>query len=1450
MNDDGTPLLTNMREPYGDTELDHLDLEPELNWDPMRIVPPEPWVGHIPFAFWLIKALRPNSLVELGTHSGNSYFAFCQALARFCPGARSFAVDTWRGDEHAGHYDDDVFRDVNAFNHIHFSQFSTLLRTTFDDARQYFATAEIDLLHIDGMHSYDSVKHDFENWKSAVSAKGVVIFHDTNVRERDFGVWRLWKELSETYPAFEFTHSNGLGVLALGADQTPLMRQLFAMGGDAQASVRRRIARRGETFQRQVEAQALRCQIEGLTQQIENLRALDAEIGWRDVVIAERSATISAKDDLVKIYQNLAAARSASIAARDAVILARENQIMHMIGQAKDYEARIADLVAQAAAAQPLVAATLAEASRNVVALQDQLDKTVQSYVNSTSWKLTRPLRVATRLARSRRLRPAAASQSPGSALPAPLEAAGPVSTPDVTAVTPLKAAMRGMLMARLEAFLSGTARLRLPRSDTPAVSVLLVLFNQAELTFGCLGSILETLGEQSVEVVIIDNASSDLTPALLDRIDGATIIRNPSNLHFLKAVNLGAKSAGGRNLLLLNNDAQLLPDAVASALRTLESAPDIGAVGGRIILPDGTLQEAGSIIWRDGACSGYGRGADPANPDFMFQRDVDYCSGAFLLTPMKVFNAMGGFDERFAPAYYEETDYCVRLWESGRRVVYDPDAAIIHYEFGSASGASALALQANNHKIFAAQHAEWLARQFEPSPANVFVARNARSAQPRILVLEDRVPKIELGTGYPRSNRLLHELVATGAQVTLFPMFRHRENWQGVRRALDKRIEILILAESSEIRAYLSARRGYFDAILVCRPHNMETLLNATGPERDLLGDAKIIYDAEALFVTRALQQMAAQGQPASDTERHRLNANEVTLTRLADAVISVSAAERDILEDYGAKEVYLLGHAIDDTPLATGFEARDEIVFLGAIPDDAAPNADAVRWFAAEILPEIRSLLGRDLCLTVVGRVRAASVEALEAGQITLTGMVDKLAPALARARILVVPTRFAAGIPHKVHQAAMLGIPMVVTDLINEQLGWDAGSDVLVASDAAAFAKACAQLYTDPALWERVRGNALRRATADCDPKIFTATIRKIVSEIPLTRKRPAALHDARDEMPERRPTEPADPQEPQTSRPAETDFALAVPFDYRPRKSSPRVAVICHMFYPALAPEVLFYLRHLPVPADLLITTDTEDKRKSLEAVFSKWENGAVEIKTTPNRGRDIAPKLIAWAERYANYDLVLHLHSKVSDHADFLTNWRSFLFENLAGSTAVIESIFDAFERLPDLGMVASQHYEAIRRWLGWNGNFEQAQQFANRMGISLSPLRALDFPSGSMFWARPAALQPLLDLELSFDAFPQEGSQVDETPAHAIERLYFHACERAGLTWVKVGQRALFMDSTRIVPVPSPEALSRFIGEYAVMLSGPSEIAKLTEPAPMMTRVPPGLKSRLAQRKF
>ena len=208
-------------------------ITPAALLEPQHFSVPAPWAGHIPFASWLVAVQKPETLVELGAYSGISYMAFCQAIKEQGLPTKAYAVDTWLGDAHAGAYGETIYQTLQREHDPRYASFSTLLRMTFDEALPQFSNGSVDLLHIDGLHTYEAVRHDFETWLPKMSHRGVVLFHDTNVFRDDFGVHRLWAELSVRYPSMQFSHSNGLGVLLVGAQQPPELLQLCGASSDA-----------------------------------------------------------------------------------------------------------------------------------------------------------------------------------------------------------------------------------------------------------------------------------------------------------------------------------------------------------------------------------------------------------------------------------------------------------------------------------------------------------------------------------------------------------------------------------------------------------------------------------------------------------------------------------------------------------------------------------------------------------------------------------------------------------------------------------------------------------------------------------------------------------------------------------------------------------------------------------------------------------------------------------------------------------------------------------------------------------------------------------------------------------------------------------------------------------------------------------------------------------------
>ncbi|VVM07026.1 Rhamnosyltransferase WbbL [Methylacidimicrobium cyclopophantes] len=1032
------------------------------------------WSGHIPFAFWSIAALRPKVLVELGTMAGDSYLAFCQAVGALSLTTSCFAVDHWRGDPQAGFYGDQLYEELRRFHDPRYGRFSRLLRMDFDEAAQLFPEGSIDLLHIDGCHRYEAVRHDFSHWLPKLSRRAVVLLHDVTEWRIDFGVWRLWKELRTVYPSFLFPHSYGLGVLLVGSEGAEAFRMLVSLSENGITRVRGHFANLG-------------ARIAAGTSEETASSTIDSAFSEKEVL---RNAALK---EPAELFEKIST-----------------DPVWNFLGSARLRSRRSSESLARACVvAQELADEGLPNASR-LHALA-ALKALAERLLSSRSFRTLSLLHGAVSLGFLRRQ-----NEEPAGRLRDALRKSFQVLLPVAGAGDALpwrdslgfslegnvaKEAVRDRYRVALDEFLRGSDRLFLPRSEEPELSIVIVLCNQAELTFACLRSIEIHLAVPA-EVILIDNASGDRTGELLLRVEGARIFRNSENLHFLRAANQGALAARGNLLLFLNNDAQIQPGTIEAARKALESHASVGAVGARIVNLDGRLQEAGSFFWRDGSPHGYGRGDSPLRRDYLFRRETDYCSGAFLLTRSSIFARMGGFDEAFAPAYYEEADYCLRLWEAGMRVLYEPDAVVLHWEFGSSNLARATQWMERNRKLFAARHESFL-RDRAVSGANRLLRAPFPRPTLRLLYIDDRVPKPELGAGYPRANAILRELVAWGAQVSLFPMSGAVEGWEEIYWNVPREVEVLRGMDASLLGFYLEARRGEYDLVWVSRPHNMARLAEIEGAEQ-LLAGARLVYDAEAVFALREIRCVEfVRGTPLPKGEAERRIDREVALASRADRVVAVSEAEADEFRRRGIKNVRVIGHGLLPAPTSASFESRQDFLLVGGIQDLHSPNADALLWFAEKVLPRIaRGLPGLSPRALSVGYGTDSPdlLACLGPGVIGI-GPVADLSPHYDRARVFLAPTRFAAGIPMKAHEAASRGVPMVASELIARQLRWEAGEALLKApvEDPEAFAAACRRLYTDRELWERLRAGALAAVSRDCDPKRFSGAIHELLDEL---------------------------------------------------------------------------------------------------------------------------------------------------------------------------------------------------------------------------------------------------------------------------------------------------------------------------------------------------------------
>jgi GT2 family glycosyltransferase/glycosyltransferase involved in cell wall biosynthesis len=638
--------------------------------------------------------------------------------------------------------------------------------------------------------------------------------------------------------------------------------------------------------------------------------------------------------------------------------------------------------------------------------------------------------------------------------------------------------------------------------ADAPSLSVIVVAFNKFELSMLALTSLRANFAG-GIELIIVDNGSSDDTCRIGDYLTGAKIIREPYNIGFLRAANRGLAAATADAVLYLNNDTELAFGAVAAALSRLASDAAIGAVCGKILRSHGALQEAGCIIWRDATTTGYMRDAPAAAPAANIVRDVDFGSGVFLLCRRQAVRALGGFDEDYAPAYYEDADLCVRLRGAGWRIVYDPAVTVHHLEYGSAQNAeTAKALMRRAQKIFRRKHRDFLLGQPAPDgQRQIFAAQpppsDAQKPRVKILFFEDTVPLRRLGSGFVRANDIVHAIAAAGHDVSVFPVNGATYDIMSLFGDFPDTVEILHDRDINQLGAFLQERAGYYDLIWVSRTHN----LNRLAPILDAAGaKSPIVLDTEAIVTVRDTAFAIISGQGAENAAFDAALREEFAEAARCRQITAVSRLEVDLLRALGLPGLSLLGTGRALSLTAPNFAAREGLLFVASIHRQDSPTLDALSWYMEFVRPALAQEMDAPPELNFVGYI-APDIDLFAFENrpgLKIHGPVSDLTPFYAANRVFIAPTRYAAGTPYKLYEAAAHGVPIVATDLLARQLGWSAGKDLLAApvADPRRFAAQIALAYRTEILWDRLRAQAAARLTEENKPEDFAASVRKIV------------------------------------------------------------------------------------------------------------------------------------------------------------------------------------------------------------------------------------------------------------------------------------------------------------------------------------------------------------------
>ncbi len=1225
--------------------------------EPARIAP-SGWLLHVPFAMYLIDVIRPKLLVELGSHFGVSYCAFCQAIKALGTGTQAYAVDTWEGDDQAGFYGPEVLENLRQHHDPLYSGFSHLLQTTFSQAAHQFSDGSIDFLHIDGCHNYEAVYQDWTEWRSKLSDCGIVLFHDTHVRFGDFGVWKLWEELQGQYPSFDIPYGYGLGVVAVGPDIPPALRELIELPDDEKQTVIEYFHQLGKRISaaedRRILIESHGYEIRGFQEQIsgyqnyQNTLSEQYRLELMNVTQQHENALNAVAQTMRSQYENEVNVLQANqttelevmrqqaeqrIADQTTELDAMRQQVEQRIADQKALTKQISELALDNREIDVLlnhqqfhieqlelelnsvkehakrVEYQFGSAQHYALTLEHQMT----AFHNTRAWsiiqrwyrwkrrfmpegsKLERlyhllmtsqyvlrkqgPGYLAKRLYRwtfkgERQSFAPVADSSPvpePTVMPEPAGELPPLTEPvymnvvfassklsaaaqheleqvveqymmsthrylsilnwtvelDLTDALPLHAIFTPPVEEDTLPYLDHTADLVVIRSresqrldearrvakygvlcledndtvtheilqavesahpaELPSMSFIVPIFNHLDYTENCLKQMLETIpSDMDVEIIIIDDASTENgIPETLkqweDRDSRVRVYRNPENIGYLMSCNYGASLATKEVVVMLNNDTLPQPGWIQALARTFVDFPDAGAVGGMLIYPDGRLQEAGAAVFNIGNAWNVGRFEDPNNPAFNFVRKVDYVSGALLATPRRLWEQIGGFDEHFRPAYYEDNDYCFAVRAAGYEVYFQPECRITHFE-GISSGTdttdkdSVKHYQTVNHKKFLTKWGDVLKHQ-PPSPPNVSLDTilqttliGSRSDKRRVLICAPVMPEFDRESGSRRFAHFVDMFLELGWSVTL--LIQNPNQGQRYTHLLRQRGVAVFGGVPYFTEPETLLQNGNFDLVMGVFWEFGEYLLKFV---EKLSPKPKLIVDTVDLHFVRNVRGAFVDGEDTGlDTEQGKNIVRELNVYGRADGVLTVSEKEAHMLNQMFIQRPNAFCipdmESLESSPIP--YEERRGILFVGNFRHP--PNVQAFDYLMQDILPLLDLDVLRDHPLYIVGndmqRFLGKSSQ-VKIPNVHMVGWVPSVIPYIEASRITIVPLKVGAGTKRKLLQALMVGTPSVSTVVGVEGMNLEHGKQVLVADSAEDFAQSITTLLYDKPLWHSI-------------------------------------------------------------------------------------------------------------------------------------------------------------------------------------------------------------------------------------------------------------------------------------------------------------------------------------------------------------------------------------------
>ena len=623
--------------------------------------------------------------------------------------------------------------------------------------------------------------------------------------------------------------------------------------------------------------------------------------------------------------------------------------------------------------------------------------------------------------------------------------------------------------------------------------AIVIPVYNHWSATERCIRSILQTPDAAGVDIIVINDGSTDATLENMLRYPNVNVINTPHNMGFTRACNYGFKQLHQYDFIyLLNNDTEVQDGFISNAMKVMERNKYVALVGSALHFPNGMLQECGGIIWKDGTGNNFGRDQSPGELKFRFSRPVDYCSGAGVLIKNKLLKSVDYFDDVYAPAYYEDVDLAFKFRKAGYQVWVAPNSRVIHHEgvsHGTDVSVGIKSYQEINRTTFVSKWEKELEAHSSSTSETDEITRAAMRLselnKTAVLWADDLIPDPTKDAGSMRTARLLSLTEELGHQIIFLPVHQpyHSEKSQD--------LGLLVAKNISDAVEFTHAMNIEITHVWISRVTSAVQIMSDVIKE---IPGAKIIFDTVDLHHLRMKRESELEGS----TEKAHIAADyknrELRIIKLSDVSLVVSQYEKEYLQDLAELEkiqVLSLVHNSTDSP--PDFSSTKGLIFIGGF--NHTPNVSGIKWFVSKVWPLLPVQIQSE-GLTIAGSNMPKEIEDLKNEFISPVGWVADSSAEVRKHRISIAPLLVGAGVKGKVGESMAEGIPVVGTTIALEGMDATGGRDTLIADDPEMFARHISDLYSNVDLWKSIQNAGFDLINNNFSDRVALEQLRKIL------------------------------------------------------------------------------------------------------------------------------------------------------------------------------------------------------------------------------------------------------------------------------------------------------------------------------------------------------------------